>query len=72
MFRFAVFATALREHDNAEEHVLLHDTHENLHFADTTHGTAIYADQVFPLAPPQLIGIYGSPMECLGLGIVLA
>ena len=35
--------------------------------ADTTHGTAIYADQLTPSQPPQLIGTYGSPMECLGL-----
>ena len=26
--------------------------------ADTTHGTAIYADQLTPSQPPQLIGIY--------------
>ena len=26
-----------------------------------------YADQLTPLAPPQLIRIYGSPMECLGM-----
>ena len=32
----------------------------------TLHGTAIYADQLTPLAPPQLIGKYNSPMECLG------
>ena len=33
---------------------------------DTTHGTAIYAAPLTPLAPPQLIGKYGSPMESLG------
>ena len=27
---------------------------------------AIYAAPLTPLAPPQLIGIHGSPMECLG------
>ena len=34
---------------------------------DTTHVTALYAHQLTPLAPPQLIGKYTSPMECLGL-----
>ena len=38
----------------------------NRSIPDTTHGTAIYAAPLTPLAPPQLIGIYGSPMECLG------
>ena len=33
------------------------------HNPDTTDGTAIYA-----YIDPQLIGIYGSPMECLGKG----
>ena len=32
----------------------------------TLHGTAIYAAPLTPHGPPQLIGIYGSPMECLG------
>ena len=32
---------------------------------DTTHGTAIYATPLIPVAPPQLISKYGSPMECL-------
>ena len=39
----------------------------NLEIPDTTHVTAIYAAPLTPLAPPQLIGIYGSPMECLGI-----
>ena len=26
--------------------------------SQTLHGTAIYADQLTPMAPPQLIGIY--------------
>ena len=33
----------------------------------TIHGTAIDAAPLTPLAPPQLIGIYGSPMECLDI-----
>ena len=33
---------------------------------NTTHGTAIYADQLTPQTTAMYIGIYGSPMECLG------
>ena len=32
----------------------------------TLHGTAIYAAPLTPSQPPQLIGKYTSPMECLG------
>ena len=32
----------------------------------------MYADQLTPLAPPQLIGIYTSPMECLGNNVCVA
>ena len=34
--------------------------------SQTLHGTGIYA-YMDPPKPPQLIGIYGSPMECLGI-----
>ena len=35
----------------------------------TLHGTAIYAAPLTPLAPPQLIGIYGSPNQVVsGIG----
>ena len=32
----------------------------------TLHGTVIFADQLGWRQRGQLIGIYGSPMECLG------
>ena len=37
----------------------------------TTHGTGIRtaAPETLPKPPPQLIGIYGSPMECLDIYI---
>ena len=41
------------------------------YISQTLHGTAIYADQLTPLAPPRCKHKKSSPMECLVLGIYI-
>ena len=41
----------------------------DIHLSHTFHGTGIYA-YIAPPKLPQLIGIYSSPMECMGIASI--